>query len=318
VSDARLAGRTLAVATEADLHYATELFVALHTTGGSLSAKFDRNEDVVLGLAARSSVEQFTIAAVQRWTGWTYYKARRVMVGYEFRSVRFPGLLDKSPALSLSDQTISDVDGEGRDVKRRTLVFSFDVEVFRTSRVDGQVWLEPEPGRTPDDGGNAGDCCTPAATGVATFKCGDRAEGQENGGRSGEIAIASCSTPENTASPVTGRAEQSPALCTGSAATSCTDRTNYCLESGSAPDSAPSDVATDVAERVAAGDSAASCCNSIDPHAGSGRPPARPNGAGSAGLRRRRGSAMPGRLRDTCYQREMRRFMELGRALPSV
>ncbi len=42
------------------------------------------------------------------------------------------------------DQTVTEIDGEGRDVKRRSLVFTFDEETCRKSLYSGQVWLEAE------------------------------------------------------------------------------------------------------------------------------------------------------------------------------
>ena len=135
-------GRLTLVATEEDFHAAAALFVELHTTGGSLTSKFDRNEQLVLSLASHYRVERFDVADLQRWTGWNYQKARRLMLGYDSRGSRYPGLLDKSPALSLEDQTVSETDGEGRDVKRRALVFTFNEEAYRKSQYAGQVWLE--------------------------------------------------------------------------------------------------------------------------------------------------------------------------------
>ncbi len=136
--------RLSVVATEADFAAAASLFVDLHTTGGSLTAKFDRNEQLALSLASHYRAEQFCLADLQRWTGWNYQKARRLMLGYDSRGSHYPGLLDKSPALSLVDQTVSEVDGEGRDVKRRSLVFIFNEEAYRKAQFAGQVWLEEE------------------------------------------------------------------------------------------------------------------------------------------------------------------------------
>ncbi len=137
-------GRLSVVATEADFAAAASLFVDLHTTGGSLTAKFDRNEQLALSLASHYRAEQFCLADLQRWTGWNYQKARRLMLGYDSRGSHYPGLLDKSPALSLVDQTVSDTDDEGRDVKRRSLVFIFNEEAYRKAQYAGQVWLEEE------------------------------------------------------------------------------------------------------------------------------------------------------------------------------
>ncbi len=137
-------GRLTLVATEEDFHAAAALFVELHTTGGSLTSKFDRTEQLALSLASHYRAERFDIPDLQRWTGWNYQKARRLMLGYDSRGSRYPGLLDKSPALSLVDQTVTEIDGEGRDVKRRSLVFTFDEETYRKSLYSGQVWLEEE------------------------------------------------------------------------------------------------------------------------------------------------------------------------------
>ena len=137
-------GRLTVVATEADFAAAASLFLDLHTTGGSLTSKFDRNEQLALSLASHYRAEQFCLADLQRWTGWHYQKARRLMLGYDSRGSHYPGLLDKSPALSLVDQTVSEVNGEGRDVKRRSLVFIFNEEAYRKAQYAGQVWLEEE------------------------------------------------------------------------------------------------------------------------------------------------------------------------------
>ena len=145
-------GRLSVVATEADFAAAASLFVDLHTTGGSLTAKFDRNEDLVLGQAAHYGVGQFTIGDVQRRTGWTYQRARRTLVGRTARGVEYPGLLDKSPALSLVDQTVSEEDGEGRHASNRQHVFLFDAAIYREVRATGLVWLEDEPPSSHEPG----------------------------------------------------------------------------------------------------------------------------------------------------------------------
>jgi hypothetical protein len=144
-------GGLLVTATEEDFRYAARLFSDLHTTGGSLEAKFDRNEQLVLSLAAQNGVEQFTIADVQRWTGWQYQKVRRLFCGYMARGVQYPGLLDRTPALSLVDQTTSEFDSEGRDVKRRALVFTFNAEIYRSNRRSGEVWLADDTGNNDNN-----------------------------------------------------------------------------------------------------------------------------------------------------------------------
>ncbi len=137
-------GGLLVTATEEDFRYAAGVFASLHGTGGSLSAKFDRNEALVLALAVKNGVEQFSVADVQGWTGWAYAKTRRLLLGYVDRGVHYPGLIDRSPALSVVDQTVTIQDQDGRDIRRRAHVFTFDAALHRRSAPAGEVWLAPE------------------------------------------------------------------------------------------------------------------------------------------------------------------------------
>ena len=84
-------GRLTLVATEEDFHAAAALFVELHTTGGSLTSKFDRTEQLALALASHYRAERFDIADLQRWTGWNYQKARRLMLGLRLPREPVPG-----------------------------------------------------------------------------------------------------------------------------------------------------------------------------------------------------------------------------------
>ncbi len=258
-------GSPAVVATEEDFRYATGLFAELHTTGGSLEAKFDRNEQLVLSLAARNHVEQFTIRDLQQWTGWSYYKARRLMLGYESRGLRYPGLLDRSPSLTLLDRTTTEDDENGRGVKLRQFVFLFDAEVYRESRSTGLAWLEP------DDPGGPGcsndDCCNTAATPAATVEGRHTRPGSGDGERSTDPGSPCCSTADHTREPDTAGMTTAPVLLSGSAATRNTDINNMEVFGGS-EDVTPADhVAADVAAPVAAGLQQRDCCTSIDPHA---------------------------------------------------
>ncbi len=182
-------GEPVVVATGDDFRYAARLFADLHTVGGSLEAKFDRNEALLLDLAARQNVEQFTVADVQEWTGWQYQKAYRVLMGYFSRGVRHPGLLDRTPALSLVDQTVSEGDGEGRSVRKRALVFTFNLETYRNNRHEGQVWL--------DDGGSIDifNIDNRVERGVDRPIGGVSSPGSANGARSGPLENGSSNTP---------------------------------------------------------------------------------------------------------------------------
>ena len=77
---------------------------------------------------------------------------------------RYPGLLDRSPALSLVDQTVIDPDGADRDVRQHRLVFVFDPEVHRETLPRGEVWLE----EIPEDTGGGGRCVGDARPGAGS------------------------------------------------------------------------------------------------------------------------------------------------------
>ncbi len=118
---------------------ADRMIAALHATGGSVSATFDPNEQLVLSLVSRYGAEQFTLQDVQ-WTGWSHRKARRLLVGRVAR-----GPVPGSPrrvAGTLRSRYHDEGRWGGRDAKRRQLVFLFDPEICRQTRVSGLVRLE--------------------------------------------------------------------------------------------------------------------------------------------------------------------------------
>ena len=196
------------VATEEDFACARDLFTALHTTSGSLGAKFDRNEAQVLAEAARLGVEQFTVRDVQEWTGWQYQKARRVLIGYTRKGTRYPGLLDRSPALSLVDQTVSESDREGRSVRKRALVFTFDLAVYRGARHTGEVWLEDESSATSHARDNRDD-----RSDERTIP-GILSPGSSNGDHTGTFENATINNPQISERDG-DRGRPAPAPCSG-------------------------------------------------------------------------------------------------------
>ncbi len=211
-------GRLSIMATEEDFSQAAALFAELHATGGSLTSKFDRNEQLVLSLASHYRAEQFTVQDVQGWTGWNYQKSRRILLGYESRGNYYPGLLDKSGALSLVEEVATEEGRDGRDVKRRSLVFTFDEEVYRRERYEGQVWLEETESissfgrRGPADrpaeraaGGRASPGSENGADSARNDPAGFSSSGQDAGaGVSGEAACPACTAAAERAGEAAG------------------------------------------------------------------------------------------------------------------
>ncbi len=312
-------GGIAVAATGDDFRYAARLFADLHTTGGSLEAKFDRNEQLVLSLAARNRVEQFTLHDVQRWTGWPYHKARRLMLGYESRGVAVPGPARQvAGALTLLDRTTSENDEDGRDVKQRQLVFLFDAEIYRESRPTGLVWLEPDDPEGP--GCSKNDCCNTAVTPAVTTEVQQNRPGSGEGERS-TVSGSSCySTADHKPLPEAEGMTTARTLLSRSAVTQNIDINNLVVFEESNDDTSADRVTADVAAPVTAGLQQRDCCNSIDPHAflaldGPAFEPCSACGKKPSHYRERRGTR---RLCRRCYGAAVRREQRAGPPLPNA
>ena len=112
------------------------------------------------------------------------------MLGYESRGLRYPGLLDRSPALTLLDRTTSENDEDGRDVKRRQLVFLFDAELYRESRSTGLVWLEPDDSDGP--GSSTNDCCNTCCNTCCNYRSGNGNVPDWDNGERSTVSGSSC------------------------------------------------------------------------------------------------------------------------------
>jgi len=241
-------GTLAVVATEEDFRAAAALFVDLHAAGGSLSAKFDRNEEHVLSIASRNHAEQFTVGDIQQWTGWTYQKARRLLVGRNDKGRHYPGLLDKSPALTLIDRTTTSVDENGRDVRHRQLVFAFDEEVNRETQSSGQVWLDndPEPYHDPGRG-------TPVASPVEHDIVSPSDGGSAEGTCSGEIEKMSFHRQDPGADRPAEARDEEAGTVQPAVETRDHDLTELSLEGDSEAENGGNDLSTGRSKPVATG-----------------------------------------------------------------
>ena len=116
-------------------------------------------ECLAMSLASQSvesmGVEIFAVRQLQSALGLSYYQTRRLLNGYVSRGTLYSGLLEKCPAISLYDATVTE-DGEyGVTIRRREQYFTFDAEVYRAWSNRASVWLDDDP----DDGdGNPHGC----------------------------------------------------------------------------------------------------------------------------------------------------------------
>jgi hypothetical protein len=72
--------------------------------------------------------------------------------GYDSRGKNYTGLLEKCPALSFTDRTVTVTETDGYAVRRRTEAFEWDRELYRQWNGGGACWLDRDP--KDGDGGS--------------------------------------------------------------------------------------------------------------------------------------------------------------------
>ena len=145
-------------ATEDDFVAAARLYRELHTGAGGQETKLTKNEAAALKTIEALDVPEFTARELQRSLGVSYNQVRRVFHGYTSRGKIYSGLLEKCPALSYVDVTVT-TDSMSGPVRKRENVYTFDRGAYRQWNGVVDVWLEPEPanGDGHDDHGGSDD-----------------------------------------------------------------------------------------------------------------------------------------------------------------
>ncbi|MCT8338227.1 hypothetical protein FKB36_12200 [Methanoculleus sp. Afa-1] len=150
------------IAREEDFAAAARLYGALSGTAGGQETKLTKNEAAALETVARMGVEVFTVRQLQAAMGLSYQKTRRLLNGYVSRGTPYSGLLEKCPAISLYDATVTEDGGCGVTVRRREQYFTFDIEVYRAWSSGATVWLDDGPDDDSNDSRfqqNDSNCC---------------------------------------------------------------------------------------------------------------------------------------------------------------
>lgn len=145
-------GTTCVYAEEEDFLAANDVFTLLNGTAGGQESKLTRNESSLLEKIALADQSEFTIQDLQRWTGDSYMGIYRLIKGYESRGKNYTGLLEKCPAISFTDRTITITNDDGNTVRRRTEAFAWDRELYRQWKNGGSCWLDRDPGSDGDQG----------------------------------------------------------------------------------------------------------------------------------------------------------------------
>jgi hypothetical protein len=143
-------GTTCVYAEEADFLAANDVFTLLNGTSGGQESKLTRRESDLLEKIVLADLAEFTIQDLQQWTEDSYMGIYRLIKGYESRGKNYTGLLEKCPALSFTDRTITTTNNDGNTVRRRTEAFAWDRELYRQWKNGGSCWLDRDPGNDDD------------------------------------------------------------------------------------------------------------------------------------------------------------------------
>jgi hypothetical protein len=138
-------GTLCVYADESDFTAATEVFTLLNGTAGGQESKMTKKESDLLVTIEKAALTEFTIQDLQRLTGWSYSCIYRTIKGYECRGKNYTGLLEKCPALSFTDRTVTISEEQGHSVRRRTDAFQWDRELYRQWNGGGACWLDRDP-----------------------------------------------------------------------------------------------------------------------------------------------------------------------------
>ena len=133
------------IAREEDFVAAAKLFSALSGTAGSQEMKLTKNEAAAIATVARMGIDMFTIRELQSALGLSYHQTYRLLHGYTNNRTTYAGILEKCPAVSYIDTTVTANDDGGTTVRRREHYFSFDLAAYRAWSAQATVWLDDEP-----------------------------------------------------------------------------------------------------------------------------------------------------------------------------
>jgi len=151
-------GTLCVYANEADFDAANDVFSLLNGTAGGQESKMTKKESDLLAVIGKADLPEFTIQDLQRFTGGSYMAIYRMIKGYESRGKNYTGLLEKCPALSFTDRTVTANDDDGFTVRRRTEAFTWSREIYRQWADGGACWLDRDPnGGSDDDHDHNGD-----------------------------------------------------------------------------------------------------------------------------------------------------------------
>jgi len=138
-----------------DFREAARIYAQINGESGGQETKLSRNEAAALNTICKMGWNVLTIRMLQDAMGLSYHQARRIFQGYTNGGSSYSGLLEKCPAISFIDATVSQ-EMDGCMLRRRENQFSFSYEVYHRWNSGSMVWIS-EGGERGDDDKNGGD-----------------------------------------------------------------------------------------------------------------------------------------------------------------
>ena len=140
-------GTSCVYADKKDFAAANEVFSLLNGTAGGQESKMTRREAGLLAAIREADQPEYTIQDLQRLTGSSYSGIYKSLKGYESRGKNYTGLLEKCPALSFTDRTITTPGEDGNTVRRRTEAYAWDRGALPAVERRRVVLARSRPGR---------------------------------------------------------------------------------------------------------------------------------------------------------------------------
>ncbi|MBP7034736.1 MAG: hypothetical protein KBB00_03170 [Methanospirillum sp.] len=136
-------GTEYIIATLDDFNQAVRLYNALNGDTGGQITKLTRNEASLIDAIRTLNQEELTVLDIQRVTGWTNSAISKLLNGYASRGHLYSGLLQKCPALSFYDRSVT-VGDVGKTTHRRSKVYVWDNSLYLAWVKGGAVSLRQQ------------------------------------------------------------------------------------------------------------------------------------------------------------------------------
>ncbi|HWQ64238.1 MAG TPA: hypothetical protein VN429_07460 [Methanospirillum sp.] len=183
-------GVSCVIATEEDFNQAARLFVALNGETGGQATKLTRRESALIETIGAADLPEITTEELQQATGWTNSSITKLIHGYRSHGKTYSGILEKCPAISFLDRTVS-IGDERCTTMRRTRAYRWDSGLYKAWVKGGSVWLasddpgsDEDQGPDPDSGDSAQD--PPADADLISMKPDAAVDSAESSTREGE------------------------------------------------------------------------------------------------------------------------------------